>query len=187
MDDLAAERTLLKGRLEWQLPAEKSTGGIFWNTKAARHFWKRQGKHPLLPHSGYLYGWHDGHGGGKEAAETDTDCLLVLSRPRPTMRWRAFRYGRCTIWSSPLPKRTSTRWTDELFARIPQPDKYMELKVEGSEIHLRLSGYHLRRTLRPLDLRPYDGSKDACHTPTLPRRSSPHSKDDTRFLCAGAE
>ena len=27
--------------------------------------------------------------------------------------------------------------TDELLARIPQPDKYMELKVEGSEIHLR--------------------------------------------------
>ena len=27
--------------------------------------------------------------------------------------------------------------TDELLARVPQPDKYMELKVEGSEIHLR--------------------------------------------------
>ena len=27
--------------------------------------------------------------------------------------------------------------TDELLARVPQLDKYMELKVEGSEIHLR--------------------------------------------------
>ena len=27
--------------------------------------------------------------------------------------------------------------TDELLARVPQPDKYIELKVEGSEIHLR--------------------------------------------------
>ena len=49
VDDLAAERTLLKGRLEGSFSGEKYRR-IFWNTKAARHFWKRQGKHPLLPH-----------------------------------------------------------------------------------------------------------------------------------------
>ena len=44
VDDLAAERALLKDRLEQQYRR------IFWNTKAARYFWKRQGKRPLLPH-----------------------------------------------------------------------------------------------------------------------------------------
>ena len=37
---------------------------------------------------------------------------------------------------------------------------------EGEDVYKR-QGHRLRRTLRPLDLRPYDGSKDACHAPTL--------------------
>ena len=49
VDDLAAERALLKDRLEQQLH-RRNVQVIFWNTKAARHFWKRQGKRPLLPH-----------------------------------------------------------------------------------------------------------------------------------------
>ena len=49
VDDLAAERTLLKDRLERSFSGE-TYRRIFWNTKAARHFWKRQGKRPLLPH-----------------------------------------------------------------------------------------------------------------------------------------
>ena len=49
VDDLAAERALLKDRLEQQLHRRNVQADI-WNTKAARHFWKRQGKRPLLPH-----------------------------------------------------------------------------------------------------------------------------------------
>ena len=46
--------------------------------------------------------------------------------------------------------------------------KRLEHDIQITDVYKRqLSGYHLRRTLRPLDLRPYDGSKDACHTPTL--------------------
>ena len=52
------------------------------------------------------------------------------------MRWRAFRCARCTILSSPLPRRISTALTDELLARIPQPDKFMTIKVNGSDIRL---------------------------------------------------
>jgi len=63
VDDLAAERTLLKGRLE------KSTGGYSGIRK--RRDISGSGKESTLycRISGYLYGWHDGHGGGKEAAE----------------------------------------------------------------------------------------------------------------------
>jgi len=38
VDDLAAERALLKDRLEQQLHRCRQ---IFWNTKAARNFWKQ--------------------------------------------------------------------------------------------------------------------------------------------------
>ena len=58
VDDLAAERTLLK-----------STGGYSGIRK--RRDISGSGKESTLycRISGYLYGWHDGHGGGKEAAE----------------------------------------------------------------------------------------------------------------------
>ena len=49
VDDLAAERTLLKDRLEWQLQRRNVQADIL-EYEAARHFWKRQGKRPLLPH-----------------------------------------------------------------------------------------------------------------------------------------
>ncbi len=109
VDDLAAERALLKDRLEQQLHRRSVQTDILEYERASIY---GSGKESALycRISGYLYGWHNGHGGGKEAARkpTRTACWF-LPRPRPTMRWRAFRYGRCTIWSSPLPKRTSTR------------------------------------------------------------------------------
>ena len=49
VDDLAAERALLKDRLSSSFSGE-TYRRIFWNTKAARNFWKQQGKRPLLPH-----------------------------------------------------------------------------------------------------------------------------------------
>ena len=53
------------------------------------------------------------------------------------MRWRDFRFAHCTIWSSPLPKGEIDALTEELLARVPQPEKFMELRVEGGEIRLR--------------------------------------------------
>ena len=54
VDDLKTERALLKERLSQQLALR----GV-------------EGKESALycRVSGYLYGWHDGHGGGKGAAE----------------------------------------------------------------------------------------------------------------------
>ena len=49
VDDLAAERTLLKDRLEQQLHRRNVRADIL-EYESARHFWKRQGKRPLLPH-----------------------------------------------------------------------------------------------------------------------------------------
>ena len=69
VDDLAAERALLKDRLEWQLHRRNGAGGYSGIRK--RRDISGSGKESTLycRISGYLYGWHDGHGGGKEAAE----------------------------------------------------------------------------------------------------------------------
>ena len=41
VDDLAAERALLKDRLGSSSFTGEMCRQIFWNTKAARHFWKQ--------------------------------------------------------------------------------------------------------------------------------------------------
>ena len=62
VDDLAAERTLLKGRLEWQLQRRKVQADIL-EYESGETFLEAARKAP------FTAAWHDGHGGGKEAAE----------------------------------------------------------------------------------------------------------------------
>lgn len=117
--------------------AEKRTGGYSGIRK--RRDISGSGKESALycRISGYLYGWHDGHGGGKEAAETDTDCLLVFITTSTDHALEGFQVRALHYLVKPFTEADIDALTDELLARIPQPDKYMELKVEGSEIHLR--------------------------------------------------
>ena len=110
VDDLAAERTLLKDRLEWQLQRRNVQADIL-EYESGETFLEAARKAPFT--AAFLDIYMDGmtgHGGGKEScAKPIRTVCWFLPRPPPIMRWRAFRYGRCTIWSSPLPKRTSTR------------------------------------------------------------------------------
>ena len=95
VDDLAAERALLKDRLEQQLHRRNVQADIL-EYESGETFLEAARKAPFT--AAFLDIYMDGMTGmeaAKKLRKTDTDC------------------------------------------RIPQPDKYMELKVEGSEIHLR--------------------------------------------------
>ena len=94
VDDLAAERALLKDRLEQQLHRRNVQADIL-EYESGETFLEAARKAPFT--AAFLDIYMDGMTG------------WFLPRPRPTMRWGAFRYGRCTIWSSHLPKRTSMR------------------------------------------------------------------------------
>ena len=87
--------------------------------------------------SGYLYEWHDGHGGGKEAAGNQHGHLLVFTTTSTDHALEGFQVRALHYLVKPFTEADIDALTDELLARVPQPDKYMELKVEGSEIHLR--------------------------------------------------
>ena len=120
----------------------------------------------------------------KKLRETNTDCLLVFTTTSTDHALEGFQVRALHYLVKPFTEADIDALTDELLARVPQPDKYMELKGGGKRDPSALSGHRPRRTLRPLDLRPYDGSKDACHTPTLQTFIAP-LKDDTRFFVCG--
>ena len=108
VDDLAADRALLKDRLEQQLHRRNVQADIL-EYESGETFLEAARKAPFT--AAFLDIYMDGMTGmeaAKKLRKTNTTACWFLPRPRPTMRWRAFRYGRCTIWSSPLPKRTST-------------------------------------------------------------------------------
>ena len=143
VDDLAAERTLLKGRLEWQLQRRKVQADIL-EYESGETFLEAARKAPFT--AAFLDIYMDGMTGmeaAKKLRKTDTDCLLVFITTSTDHALEGFQVRALHYLVKPLTEADIDALTDAL------------------------SGYHLRRTLRPLDLRPYDGSKDACHTPTL--------------------
>jgi len=73
----------------------------------------------------------------KKLRETNTDCLLVFTTTSTDHALEGFQVRALHYLVKPFTEADIDALTDELLARVPQPDKYMELKVEGSEIHLR--------------------------------------------------
>ena len=168
VDDLAAERTLLKGRLEWQLQRRNVQADIL-EYESGETFLEAARKAPFT--AAFLDIYMDGMTGmeaAKKLRKTDTDCLLVFITTSTDHALEGFQVRALHYLVKPFTEADIDSLTDELLARIPQPDKYIYgAKGGGKRNPSALSGHRLCRTLRPLDLRPYDGSKDACHTPTL--------------------
>ena len=78
VDDLAAERTLLKGRLEWQLQRRKVQADIL-EYESGETFLEAARKAPFT--AAFLDIYMDGMTGmeaAKKLRKTDTDCLLVF-------------------------------------------------------------------------------------------------------------
>ena len=167
VDDLAAERALLKDRLEQQLHRRNVQADIL-EYESSEKFLEAVRKAPFT--AAFLDIYMNGMTGmeaAKELRKTDTDCLLVFTTTSTDHALEGFQVRALHYLVKPFTEADIDALTDELLARIPQPDKYMAAKGGGKRDPSALSGHRLRRTLRPLDLRPYDGSKDACHTPTL--------------------
>ena len=137
VDDLAAERTLLKGRLEWQLQRRNVQADIL-EYENGEIFLEAARKAPFT--AAFLDIYMDGMTGmeaAKKLRKTDTDCLLVFITTSTDHALEGFQVRALHYLVKPFTEADIDALTDELLARIPQPDKYMELKVEGSEIHLR--------------------------------------------------
>ena len=137
VDDLAAERTLLKDRLEQQLHRRNVQADIL-EYESGETFLEAARKAPFT--AAFLDIYMDGMTGmeaAKKLRETNTDCLLVFTTTSTDHALEGFQVRALHYLVKPFTEADIDALTDELLARIPQPDKYMELKVEGSEIHLR--------------------------------------------------
>lgn len=72
----------------------------------------------------------------KELRKFDTDCLLTFTTTSTDHALEGFQVRAIHYLVKPFAEEELDRLTDEILARIPRPDKYMDLKVGGSDIRL---------------------------------------------------
>ena len=163
VDDLAAERTLLKDRLERQLQRRTVQADIL-EYESSKTFLEAAREAPFT--AAFLDIYMDGMTGmeaAKELRKTNTDCLLVFTTTSTDHALEGFQVRALHYLVKPFTEADIDALTDELLARIPQPDKYMELKVEGSEIHLRYdrsNGFYRRQLILTTKEKPADRVDD---------------------------
>lgn len=136
VDDLAEERELLKTRLEKQLQRrnvqadllEYAGGEDFLEAVKAEPF-------TVVFLDIYMTGMN-GIETAKQLRSLDTRCLLVFTTTSTDHALEGFQVRALHYLVKPFTEEELDSLTDELLSRIPRPDKYMELKVEGTGIRL---------------------------------------------------
>ena len=137
VDDLAAERALLRERLERQLQLrgvqadilEYESGAAFLEAARVRSFT-----------AAFLDIYMDGMTGmeaAKALRETDTECLLVFTTTSTDHALEGFQVRALHYLVKPFTEEDIDALTDELLARVPRSEKCMTLRVDGRELQLR--------------------------------------------------
>ncbi len=109
VDDLAAERTLLKELLERQLQRRNVQADIL-EYESSETFLEAAWKAPFT--AAFLDIYMNGMTGmeaAKKLRETNTDCLLVFTTTSTDHALEGFQVRALHYLVKPLPKRTSTR------------------------------------------------------------------------------
>ena len=126
VDDLAAERALLKDRLEQQLHRRNVQADIL-EYESGETFLEAARKAPFT--AAFLDIYMDGMAGmeaAKKLRKTNTDCLLFFTTTSTDHALEGFQVRALHYLVKPFTEADIDALTDELLARIPQPDKYIK-------------------------------------------------------------
>ena len=136
VDDLAAERTLLKGRLEWQLQRRNVQADIL-EYESGETFLEAARKAPFT--AAFLDIYMDGMTGmeaAKKLRETNTDCLLVFTTTSTDHALEGFQVRALHYLVKPFSEAELSALLDEMFSKLPRPEPILTVKVDGSDIRL---------------------------------------------------
>ena len=136
VDDIASERTLLHTRLEQQLVkrgvhadlAEFENGESFLKAAKERSF-------AVL----FLDIYMDGANGveiARELRKSDPDCLLIFTTTSTDHAVEGFKVRALHYLVKPYSEKEISDLIDEILSRIPVSGKYIDIKVNGSNIQV---------------------------------------------------
>ena len=136
VDDLADERVLLRQRLEHQL-ARRNVQADLLEYESGEAFLTAAQDEP------FTVAFLDIYMAGANGIETaralrqhDTDCLLIFTTTSTDHALEGFQVRAMQYLVKPFTEDDIARLMDEIFARLPQPDKYMALKTSEGELRL---------------------------------------------------
>ena len=136
VDDLAAERALLKDRLEQQLHRRNVQADIL-EYESGETFLEAARKAPFT--AAFLDIYMDGMTGmeaAKKLRKTNTDCLLVFTTTSTDHALEGFQVRALHYLVKPFSENELSGLLDEMLKRLPQQEKFLDIKVSGSDIRL---------------------------------------------------
>lgn len=138
VDDLAEERRPLREWLERALKRRGACADIFEyeNGDAFLQAARRQ-RFSIAFLDIYMPGT-DGMETARQLRGFDSECLLIFTTTSTDHALQGFQVRAMHYLVKPFAEDAIDRLTDELLARLPKPDLYLEIRVNGSDI--RLSG-----------------------------------------------
>ena len=149
VDDIAAERALLRSRLERQLSRrniqanllEYETGEAFLSSCAKLQF-------AVLFLDIYMNGVN-GIETAKQFRSMDARCLLIFTTTSTDHALEGFRVRAMHYLVKPYTEEMISDLIDEILARLPSTERYMTLKLNGTEVPLPFPAL-FKRNLFPL-------------------------------------
>ena len=136
VDDLAAERALLKDRLEQQLHRRNVQADIL-EYESSETFLEAAWKAPFT--AAFLDIYMNGSNGidtAKELRRSDTDCLLIFTTTSTDHALEGFQVRALHYLVKPYSENDISVLADEILSRIPESGKYIDVKVNGSNIQI---------------------------------------------------
>lgn len=136
VEDIAEERKLLRSRLETQFEkrgiyaelVEFENGEDFLAAAKECSF-------PILFLDIYMSG-ENGVEVAKELREFDSDCLLIFTTTSVDHALDGFKVRAMQYLVKPYEEAELTKLIDEILSRIPDFGKYIEIKVDGSNVRV---------------------------------------------------
>lgn len=138
VDDIAQERQLLRQRLEHSLEA-RGVPGELTEFESGEAFLEaaRQQRFTAAFLDIYM-GGISGMEAATQLRQFDPECLLIFSTTSTDHALEGFRVRAMHYLVKPYAQKDVSQLMEEILARIPQPDRYIPVKANGSEVQLQL-------------------------------------------------
>ena len=136
VDDLAAERTLMKERLVRQLGLRGVQAEILEFDSGEDFLAARQKQRFTVVFLDIYMPGRSGMDVARELRKKDTDCILIFTTTSTDHALEGFQVRAFHYLVKPFSEAELSGLLDEMLAKLPRPEPVLVVKVDGSDIRL---------------------------------------------------
>lgn len=184
VDDIAEERKQLRDRLEYSLSNHSVYTDIFEFEDGQSFLAASEKEHFTVV---FLDIYMEGIT-GIEVAErlrfVDTECLLIFTTTSTDHALDGFRVRAMHYLVKPYDETVINTLMDEILHHLPKPDKYMNIKISGSDVRLRFRDIVYAEHFSHMISIHTTNKKVLVTRQSFGEFTAPLKKDERFFLCS---